>query len=220
MADVRKECVYAFKNGDKEMVKKLLPKLHQPQYVKVRFYCNDCTLVHCAAKWGWDDICQLLVETYDCDPTAKSTWQQSPLHWACTHGHVTVVNYLLRLPNVMRTINDKNVYGRTPLYLACRCAHLEVIKTLLRVSSITIPTEQLTRFNFAVLSMLANRIDWNTKCCIQPYFSVFMTGNSGAGKSTLATLLVELARDIPSQHGQVSGVKTLTAGVCHMQCGG
>ena len=201
MADVKEKCLLAFKNGDKEKVIKLLPKIQQPQNTTFfSFGCNNCTLVHLATRWGWDDVCQLLVETYHCDPTAKGEWQRSPLHWACNFGHVRMVNYLLRLPNVTKTINDKDMLGYTPLYLACTRARLEVIEALLRVPSIA--------------------IEWKTEYFIGPYFNIFMTGNSGAGKSTLAALLVELTQYSPSRHGKVSGVKTLTAGVCHMQCDG
>ena len=156
--------------------------------------------IHLATFWGWDDICQLLVKTYNFDPTAKDDNQRNPLHWACFHGHVRLVDYLLRLPNVTRTINDKDTYGCTPLYLACRHAHFGVVETLLRVPFIA--------------------IDWKTEYDMEPYFNIFMTGSSGSGKSTLAALLVELTQYSPSQHGKVSGVKTLTVGVCHMQCKG
>ena len=220
MADVSEKCLLAFKYGDKNKVIELLPKMQQPQNTTFRFLdWGSCALVHLAAFHGWDDMCQILVETYHCDPTAKNDEQRSPLHLACRYDHVRVVDYLLRLPNVTRTINDNDIDGHTPLYYACKYAHFEVLEALLRVPSIAIPTEDLTYFKFSVVSVLASRRDWwKTECFILPYFNIFMTGNSGSGKSTLATLLVELTQGIPSQHGKVSGVKTLTAGVCHMQC--
>ena len=201
MEDVREKCLLAFDNGDKEKVIKLLPKMQKPQNTTFCYlFLNNCTLVHFATRWGWDDVCQLLVQTYNCDPTAKDDRQSSPLHWACFYGYVRVVDYLLRLPNVTRTINDKDKDGDTPLNLAFNNTYTEVVEALLEVPSIA--------------------IDWKTESFILPYFNIFMTGNSGSGKSTLAALLVELSQNSPSQHGKVSGVKTLTAGVCHMQCDG
>ena len=137
------------------------------------------------------------------------------------HGSATVVSYLLSLPTVLPTINDKDVYGRSALDLACINEHLPVIKLLLRQPSIIMPTNKLWSRNFDVLSLLSDRMEWSTEFDIEPYSRVFMAGNSGAGKTTLTTAILSLdPRSNVSHDGQVSGVKTLTAGICPTQCSG
>ena len=198
MEDVRAKCIHAFQTGNKEKALELLSKVHQPQTITTEF--EKRTLVHDAAWHGWDDVCKLLVEKYDCDPTAKDGLGKTPLHLACRKGQVSSVNYLLTLPKVLSTINDMDDDGHTPLHIAYYFSRMPVVEILLTIPSVT--------------------VDWNKELSVSPSFNVFLTGNSGAGKSTLAAVLIELARSTPSQHGQVSDIKTLTEGVCPIRCGG
>ena len=140
----------------------------------------------------------LLVDHYKLCPTVKDVYGWSPLHWACVYGSATVVSYLLSLPTVLPTINDKeDVVGRSALDLACILKHLPVIKLLLRQPSIIMPTNKLQSRNFDVLSLLSDRMEWSTEFDIEPYSRVFMAGNSGAGKTTLTTAILSL--DSPLQ---------------------
>ena len=229
MADLREQCVHAFRHGDKEIAQQLLPKLSQP-YMIVDYDSWDMSLIHHAAKHGWDDICQILVEEYDCDPLVFDREGAYPLHWACAVGSVPTVEYLLLLDDVLMRVNDKDVNGDTPLHSACAFARLPVIEFLLSQPDVSItetdnhgrtPIERLTKFNYAVLAEFSKRgMDGDTDIFVQPYFNVFMAGNTEAGKSTLTATMEELAQEIPSQHGHVSGIKSHTAGVSPTQCTG
>ncbi|TPX36687.1 hypothetical protein SmJEL517_g01382 [Synchytrium microbalum] len=54
----------------------------------------------------------------------------SPLHQACTHGHVEIVNLLLTELNSCVNITDKE--GWTPLHCACAEGHVEILQLLAR----------------------------------------------------------------------------------------
>ena len=72
---------------------------------------------------------------------------------------------------------------------------------------------------YDIVKILALKIDWSTQLPVKSFFSVFLVGNSGAGKSTLAATMLELTR-YPTQHGRVSNVEGLTAGIVPTQCPG
>ena len=218
MADVRKQCLRAFFNGQKEVARKLLPTVPHPQSLADP---GNWTVVHYAAMHGWHDICQLLVEQYNMCPTDKDVYGWSPFHRACWCVSATVVSYLLSLPTVLPTINDGDMNGWSGLDYACYHEHLPVIQILLKEPSIIMTSNKLPSHNFAVLSLLSNRIKWSTKFDIEPYSRVFMAGNSGAGKTTLTTAMLSLdSSSCISHKGQVAVVKTLTAGICPSKCSG
>ena len=219
MADVREQCLRAFIHGDKEVAQQLLARVPDPQTLRESY---NRTLVHRAAIHGWHDICQILVEQHHVNPSDKDDHECSPLHCACRNGRAQTVQYLLSLPTVMDTVNDEeHVFGRSALELACGGAHLSVLEVLLREPSVQMPTKRIRSNDFAVLSLLATRIQWSTEFPIQPYSRVFMAGNSAAGKTTLTTALLSLDIHSPVSHdGLVTGVKTLTAGICPTQCSG
>ena len=227
MAKILKKCVHAFRNGNKEVAWQSLREVDQPNAL-VDCDSWDMGLIHHAAKHGWSDICRILVEKYHCDPLAVDREGATPLRWACDVGSVPTVEYLLSLPKVMMTVNDRDGNGDTPLHSACKFGHLPVIEVLLSHPSVSItemdayglmPIECLTKFNYAILNEFSRKgIDWDTNVFVQPYFNVFMAGNTEAGKTTLTHTLEELTLDIPSQHGRVSGVKADTAGVSSTQC--
>ena len=230
MEDARKMVVRAFHKRDKEAVLKLLPELCQPQSVRDEDNILKPTLVHLAVRKGWNDVCRVLVERYSCDPSTTDDFNQSPLHWACHSGRLSVVRFLMSLETVQRSINAQDGFGNTPLHVACDRTHLSVIEALLLEPSTIItlknnsgrtPIECLTKFSYAILSLFASKgMDWKTELSVRPYFSVFMLGNSGAGKSSLTAVLAELTRRKPSQHGKVSGIKSFTAGISPTRCSG
>ena len=212
------QCLHAFEDGQKEVVMKLLSEVHQPHNVMSDI---NMTFVHFAARHGWHDTCQTLVENYHLSPTDMTVLGHSPLHFACAYGRAQVVKYLLKLPTVLLSVNDEDRAGMTALNRACVHAHLPVIEMLVRERSVQMPTKHLPSDNFAVVSLLSSRIELNTEFFIGPHFRVFMTGNSAAGKTTLATVMLNLAKIFPSQQqGLVSGIKTLTAGICPTTCSG
>ena len=118
---MEEKCLNAFHSEKKEVVLKLLPKLSNPETVRnTRSFLSGFTLVHYASWNGWGDVCKLLVENYNCEPTAVDDNGMSPLHIACRQGSESSVRYLVTLPSVLRRINDKDTtHGRTPLHWAC-----------------------------------------------------------------------------------------------------
>ena len=224
MADIGLQCLYAFKNGEKTAAMELLSKVQKPEDLKDS---RNRTLVHLAAVRGWHDMCQILVEGYHLSPTEKDINGRRPLHHACEHGSAQVVNYLLTLDTVMLTVNDKDgAYGGglSALDRACYHDQLSAIEVLLREPNVQMPKKYLRSDSFSVLSLLSSKIKWSADFPVSPYFRVFMAGNSGAGKSTLTSVMINLDYMFsprPQQrHGLVSGVQTLTAGVCPTRCSG
>ena len=234
---MEKECFDAFCYGKKEEALKLLPKLSNPGTVRdsryisqplYELYCRNWTLLHYAAWNDQEDVCKLLVEKYNCDPTDVDDDSRSPLHVACEYRCETSVKYLVTLPSVLRRINDKDYY-RTPLHWACLRSHISVIETLLETNAVKIneedrdgctPVEAFGLHAFYRLNIFAPKIDWNTQLPVKSFFGVFLVGNSGAGKSTLAAAMLELTQYEPTQHGRISNVEKLTAGIVPTQCTG
>ena len=213
---LREQCLAAFSKGDKEAAVELLEKVQQPQ--SIRNY-DGWTLVHYAAKWSWPDICRTLIDKYHLDPTEKTKYGESPLHWACMEGRAKVVGYLLGLPTVLPTVNNEDDVGVSALVWACRYGRLSVVAMLTKLPSIRMPTEHLPSHQFSILSVLSSRMEWNSEFFIDPLFRVFMAGNTGAGKTTLTAAMQMLTKPSSSRHAvMVSGVKTLTAGICPTQC--
>ena len=224
MADIGQSCLRAFINAERNRTHELLQLVQQPQNLKDD---DNRSLLHWAAIHGWHDICQILIEKYHLNATAKTISGYTPLHIACLFGREQVVKHLLSLPTVLPTVNDEDVGGWTALDLACANGQLPVIEMLVREPSVHMPIKRLRNSDFAILSLLSTRMEWSTVFHIRPLFRVFMAGNSAAGKTTLTTAMQSLASSIftPPQrqqqcHGLVTGVKTLTAGVCPTPCSG
>ena len=217
MADLREQCRRAFARGCKEVAWRLLSQIQQPHP----------HVVHWAAWRGWHDLCQQLVENYNLSPSDEAAIfgggvMYRPLHLACWHGRVEVVKYLLTLPPVMLTVNERDGGGGwSAIECACCGEHLSVLELLLNEPSVHMPNH-LTSDKFSVHSMLSRRMTWSTEFSVKHYFPVFMAGNTAAGKTTLTTAMLQLDQFSHSRHGgkMVSGVKTLTAGICPSQCSG
>ena len=214
MADLRELCWRAFRVGHKEDALTLLLKVEQP----------DSKLVHLSAYRGWKDVCRQLVENYNLSPTDKAdvfgiVWR--PLHWACEYNRVEVVKYLLTFPSVLLTVNERDGGGLNALEQACYGEHLSLIEVLVNEPSVHIPCH-LHSEKFSVLSLLSRIISGSIEYRITPYFPVFMAGNTVAGKTTLTKAILQLTQYRYSIHGReiVTGVKTLTAGICPSQCSG
>ena len=215
--DLGELCSCAFRYGRKEDARKLLAQVQQPH--------PHC--VHWAARNGWHDLCQQLVENYNLSPSDEADIlghgvMFRPLHRACIEGSVEVVKYLLTLPPVMPTVNERDGVGGglSAIEWACDGEHLSVLELLLNEPSVHMP-DYLPSDKFSVLSLLSRRMSWITEFPVMSYFHMFMAGNTAAGKTTLTTAMLQLTHT-HSRHGgkMVSGMKTLTAGICPSQCSG
>ena len=217
MVDQSWRCLCAFEEGHKEDALRLLSQMQQP----------DQILIHFAALHGWHDLCEQLVEKYNLSPSDEAdifTGVYRPLHLACMVGSVELVKYLLTLPSVLLTVNEHDIGvdgGWSALERACVSEHLSLIEVLLSEPSIHMPNK-LHSDSYAVLSLLSRRMIWSTEFPVTSYFPVFMTGNTATGKTTLTKAMVQLTQNSHSRRDSkmVSGVKTLTAGICPSQCSG
>ncbi|KAG5669825.1 hypothetical protein PVAND_000118 [Polypedilum vanderplanki] len=87
--------------------------------------------LHLAAWAGHTDICKLLLKhpTLPADPNCRTAEDETPLHFAAQHGHLTALIELLAHgadPNI------GNVRDETPLDLAAQYGRLQVVQILIR----------------------------------------------------------------------------------------
>lgn len=88
------------------------------------------TALHSAAYGGQEDIMNMLVNEYNCDPVALDQRHRLPLHIACTRGHVKLVQTLLQKYGY--DINCKDNKGITPLHFASSYGHEALVIELVR----------------------------------------------------------------------------------------
>ena len=62
---------------------------------KVKYYHNNCSILHEAAIYGMLDIVQVLINDYQCDPHCVDNNGDTPLHNASIRGHLKIVKYLI-----------------------------------------------------------------------------------------------------------------------------
>ena len=90
------------------------------------FVCRAC-------RRGWLDLVKILFQerhSFSGDRTALIAQETSPLHCACSWGHLNVVRYLVLEQRINpHIIQDKN--GFTPLHYACEGCHLNVVRYLI-----------------------------------------------------------------------------------------
>ena len=78
-----------------------------------------------ASGGGELSLIKKLVEDLQWNPDVQSADQQTPLYVASLHGHISIVRYLLRLPNYKPT-NDV-CFAKT-LFEICKQGHLDILK--------------------------------------------------------------------------------------------
>ena len=137
----QKDCIGAFKRGDKLMAEQLLPRipLLAVRTITTTFelthfvglgVCSMVTLLHLAAYWGWGDVVTALVSMYCCYANSKDRLGQFPLHYAAYNGHVEVVKYFIT--ELQCDPMEKDYGGWTPLHFACRNGHINIAQYLIR----------------------------------------------------------------------------------------
>ena len=145
----------AFTRHDKLEVLRLLPLIDQPHTVRD----EDClggpfrgfALLHLAAWNGWLDICKVLIEKYSCQPDDTDGVGRSVLHFACLHGHVEVVKYLLTFPSVSANLTHCDSFGRSAM-------------------------EFVTKSKYAILSMFSSYLESSMELRAHPFFKIFLSG--------------------------------------------
>ena len=129
-----KDCVAAFKKGEKSTAKQLLNLASirlaavRTKFQSFRFMgmVTMVSLLHLAAYWGWKDVVVLLVTVHNCATDLQDEEGNIPLHYAANNGHLEVVKYFITELNVHPL--DKNYFGNTPLHFACDNGHLNTVK--------------------------------------------------------------------------------------------
>ncbi len=96
--------------GDKGKVLSLLPVVSDPAGIRDS---NNWTLLHWAARYGWTDVCRLLVEQNQVDPHCRGSGGETALHIASILDHLDIVQYLVS--SVCCDPLTENKWGRTPL---------------------------------------------------------------------------------------------------------
>ena len=124
---VNKECLRAFKNGEKKEAIRLLPVVVNPRRLK---YYDQMTILHLACYHGWIDIAMKLINEYLLDPKCRDCYKNTPLHIACRQkGNLHIIQYLI---NECRCdLMSKNRWDNTPLHIACRYGDIEMIRYLI-----------------------------------------------------------------------------------------
>ena len=88
----QEELLTAFQYGNKEKALGLLKVTSKPEEINK----YNWTLLHYAARLGWTDVCQLLIQQYHIDPHCKnSSFGRTALHEACDYGYTETVKYLV-----------------------------------------------------------------------------------------------------------------------------
>ena len=132
------ECVWAFRQGNKQDAERLLPQIEQPADIRISYYvlgdkwyiyAEQVSLLHLAAHHGWTDTTIDLITKYKFDPNCKDSHGHTPLHYAVINNHLEVVRYFINEQHCdpMTSDNDDN----TPLHLAGCYGQLNIVKYLI-----------------------------------------------------------------------------------------
>ena len=111
--------------GDKEKVLSLLPVVSDP--AGIRDSVNR-TLLHYAARYGWTDVCRLLVEQYQADRHCRDSYGYTALHYAARRGWTDVCRLLVEQYQVDPHCRDS--IGRTALHWASIFNYLDTVQYL------------------------------------------------------------------------------------------
>ena len=144
LKEIERECVAAFKRGNKGAATNLVPFLIQLPDVHVsttfqslynpNHYDHEAvakvSLLHLAAYWGWRDIAGCLVADHNYSATLKDDEGHISLHYAAYKGHLHLVRYFIA--ELLCDSMEKNKYGNEPIHYACCNGHLHIVQYLIR----------------------------------------------------------------------------------------
>ena len=92
---------------------------------------NNKTLLMWAGIRGWSDVCELLINDYQCDPLYEDENNWTVLHNVCRNGHIDLVRYFVKKPFYMDPLK-KNRDGTTPLNFSKQYNHTDITEYLER----------------------------------------------------------------------------------------
>ena len=93
----------------------------------------DWTPLHLAARNGFDDIVEILLERPETVVDPRDDREKTPLHHAANHGHTDVIERFLAHPEIEVDARDK--WGWTSLHYAARLGRLTVAQRLLEAGA-------------------------------------------------------------------------------------
>ena len=133
---LKSECVEAFEHDNREDAEQLLLQLEQPADIKTT--TDKASVV----TWNARDLsykstplhsvdnlekARYFINEQNCDPMARDSNGNTPLHCACRYGRLNIAQYLIRQAC---NPSSKNKYGDTPHHLASRYGHLNITQYL------------------------------------------------------------------------------------------
>ena len=90
---------------------------------------NSKSLLQWAGIGGWSDVCELLINDYQCDPLYEDENNWTVLHDVCCNGHVDLVRYFTTERWAMNPLK-KNKDGDTPLDLSIKHGYNDITSCL------------------------------------------------------------------------------------------
>lgn len=89
---------------------------------------DDWTALHLAAYEGFQEVCEVLLNSCSAGITARTSMGRTALHHAAVRGFASLVPVLL---NAGADLNAEDADGNTPLHLASASGHVAALQALL-----------------------------------------------------------------------------------------
>jgi ankyrin repeat protein len=124
-----------------------------------------------ATKTGQSKLLKILLDESRVILNCQDDYNRSPIHYACSYGHIEIVRILLSDPRVAVT----DFSGLQAIHLACDFGHVEIVKLLLqdpridpcaKTDNLMEPIHRASQWNRAeVLNLLLGdvRVDANAR---------------------------------------------------------
>lgn len=113
--------------------------------------------IHSASQKGFIDIIKLILQNRPDTRELLATRGQNILHIAARSGNYKIVDFMLKMPELEKLINEKDADGNTPLHLATICGYPKLVHTLIRDERVII---ELVNNNYqTVLDIAAEHIE-------------------------------------------------------------